>query len=108
MSHKTEKNDVDGIKRILNWLSYIPKRKGEPLPITVSSDPVERDVEFVPDTESGSYDPRWLLEGRVIVEDKVEKRLLGFFDDGSFDEIMSGWARTVIIHTLKVFKTNVN
>ena len=36
---------------------------------------------------------RWLLEGQV---NENGEYLSGFFDRGSFDEIMSGWARTVV------------
>jgi len=93
VSHKTEKNDVEGIRRLLQWLSYIPKHKGASLPILLSEqDPVDRDVSYLPPSGQ-SYDPRLLLTGCDVSEGE---RLSGFFDTGSFDEIMSGWARTVV------------
>ena len=36
---------------------------------------------------------RWLLEGQINENGEYRS---GFFDRGSFDEIMSGWARTVV------------
>jgi len=88
VSHKTERNDVEGVRRLLRWLSYIPKCKGAPLPVlAVNGDPVDRDVEYEPPSGQ-AYDPRYLLAG--------DGQLCGFFDAGSFDEIMSGWARTVV------------
>lgn len=94
VSHKTERNDVDGIRRLLRWLSFVPRHRGAPLPVLLPTpDPVDRDVTFVPPPGGGGYDPRWLLEG---CESESGERLTGFFDAGSFDEIMSGWARTVV------------
>ncbi len=90
VSHRTERNDVDGVRRLLRWLSYIPAHKGAPLPmLSTITDPVDRPVDYVPPSD-GPYDPRWLLEG------KPEQGLKGFFDAGSFDEILGAWARTVV------------
>ncbi len=92
VSHRTERNDVDGVRRLLRWLSYVPRHRGAPLPVLRPLlDPVGRDVEFVPPA-GGAYDPRWMLDGRFA----EAGRLRGFFDEGSFDEIMSAWARTVV------------
>ena len=75
------------------WLSYIPKRKGASLPISPQfCDPIDRPVEYCP-TENQVYDPRWLFEGQI---DEKDDYLSGFFDRGSFDEIMAGWAKTVV------------
>ena len=57
VSHKTERSDIDGVRRLLKWLSYMPKHRGAPLPITMPVDPVDRDVEFTP-MEGQTYDPR--------------------------------------------------
>ena len=75
------------------WLSYIPKRKGASLPISPQfCDPIDRPVEYCPSANQ-VYDPRWLFEGQI---DEKDDYLSGFFDRGSFDEIMSGWAKTVV------------
>ncbi len=99
VAHRTERKDVDGVLRLLRWLSYMPRHKGAPLPVLAPTlDPVERPVGFVPPGER-AYDPRWLLDGRPDPEDSAGegRRLSGFFDTGSFDEIMVGWARTVVV-----------
>lgn len=62
VSHKTEARDLDGIYRILKWLSYIPKTKESPLPVIKSVDPVERDIDYVP--TKVPYDPRWMIAGK--------------------------------------------
>lgn len=93
VSHKTEATDLNGVFRILNWLSYIPAYKGCELPITIPSDPISRPVDFIP-TKS-PYDPRWMLAGRKSPTNPSIWES-GFFDKGSWDEIMSAWARTVI------------
>ena len=75
------------------WLSYIPKRKGASLPISPQfCDPIDRPVEYCP-SQNQVYDPRWLFEGQI---DEKDDYLSGFFDRGSFDEIMAGWAKTVV------------
>ena len=56
------------------------------------SDPIDRFVEYCPRANQ-VYDPRWLFQGTVGDNDQ---HLSGFFDRGSFDEIMAGWAKTVV------------
>uniref|UniRef100_A0AAR5PDP7 Acetyl-CoA carboxylase n=1 Tax=Dendroctonus ponderosae TaxID=77166 RepID=A0AAR5PDP7_DENPD len=99
VSHKTEQSDLDGIYTILKWLSYIPKDKFSPVPIIKTSDPIDRDIEFVP--TKTPYDPRWMLEGR---ESPNEPGLWesGFFDRGSWSEIMRPWAQTVVTGRAKL------
>ncbi|XP_071044333.1 acetyl-CoA carboxylase isoform X1 [Parasteatoda tepidariorum] len=93
VSHVTATDDLEGIYTMLKWLSYMPKCKGAELPIVESLDPVDRDVIFTP--SKLPYDPRFLLAGREspnlpgFWED-------GFFDYGTFSEIMQPWAQTVV------------
>lgn len=56
------------------------------VPIMRVSDPVDRPVEWVP--PRAAHDPRLMLTG--------DGARAGFFDTGSFDEIMKPWAQTVI------------
>ncbi|TRY78898.1 hypothetical protein TCAL_01701 [Tigriopus californicus] len=91
VTHKTERNDIDGIRRILKWLSYVPKHNGASLPMVIAKDPVSRQIGYYP-PQDAAYDPRWLLEGYGEGDD----HLPGFFDRGSFDEIMSMWAQSVV------------
>lgn len=103
VSHLTANNDLEGVSHILDWMSYIPESRGGPLPITSSIDPWDRVIDYLP--IKGAYDPRWLLAGKQEnVEDsnlptgnKEARFLSGFFDKGSFQETLSGWAQTVVV-----------
>ncbi|XP_076256364.1 acetyl-CoA carboxylase isoform X2 [Rhynchophorus ferrugineus] len=93
ISHKTEQSDLDGISTILKWLSYVPKDKMSPLPIIKTADPINRDIDYVP--TKAPYDPRWMLAGRECPTDPTVWES-GFFDRGSWDEILRPWAQTVV------------
>ncbi|KDQ26722.1 hypothetical protein PLEOSDRAFT_51540 [Pleurotus ostreatus PC15] len=93
VSHLTASSDLSGATQILEWLSYVPEFKGAPLPIIDSVDPWDRDIGYTP--PKGAYDPRWFIEGK---EDETSSEWLsGFFDKGSFQETLSGWAQTVVV-----------
>lgn len=92
ISHAVATDDYDGVRTMLHWLSYVPKHRGGPLPAIVSMDPVDRDVEFMP--TKVPYDPRWMLAGKR--HEVTGSWLSGFFDRGSFQEIMAAWAQTVV------------
>lgn len=62
VSHKAERHDMEGIQRILKWLSFMPAYKGCPLPILEPVDPIEREIAFAP--TRAPYDSRWLFTGR--------------------------------------------
>lgn len=91
VSHVTVQDDLEGVTMILSWLSYMPKNRYSPVPFVEPLDPADRDVLFMP--PNSSYDPRLLLNGREAPNGTWED---GFFDRGSFQEILSGWAKTVI------------
>ncbi|CAH1163265.1 unnamed protein product [Phaedon cochleariae] len=93
VTHKTDQTDLEGIYSILKWLSYIPKDKLSPVPIIKPVDPINREVTFTP--TKTPYDPRWMLEGRQSPSDP-SKWESGFFDLGSWSEIMQPWAQTVV------------
>ncbi|NXX22259.1 ACACB carboxylase, partial [Podargus strigoides] len=94
VSHVTVPDDFEGVYTILQWLSYMPKDNHSPVPIAVISDPIEREIEFVP--SKVPYDPRWMLAGRPHPTLKGAWQS-GFFDQGSFLEIMRPWAQTVVV-----------
>merc|ERR1719468_353681 len=48
VSHKTERNDGEGVGRLLQWLSYVPATKGGSLPILDMGDTWDRDVLYNP------------------------------------------------------------
>ncbi|KAA0716748.1 Acetyl-CoA carboxylase 2 [Triplophysa tibetana] len=94
VTHTTVPDDFEGVLTILQWLSYMPKNNQSPVPIMPSTDPVEREIDFVP--TKGPYDPRWLLCGRPHPTVKGTWQS-GFFDHGSFMEVMATWAQTVVV-----------
>lgn len=91
ISHAIEPRDLDGVATVLRWLSYMPKSKGAPLPILEPIDPIDREIGFVP--TKAPYDPRWMLEGKQVTDNSWES---GFFDRGTWQEIMKPWAQTVV------------
>ncbi|KAM6165825.1 acetyl-CoA carboxylase 2 isoform 2-T2 [Erethizon dorsatum] len=94
IAHVTVPDDFEGVYTILEWLSYMPKDIHSPLPIITPTDPIDREVEFFP--SRAPYDPRWMLAGRPHPTLKGTWQS-GFFDQGSFKEIMAPWAPTVVV-----------
>ncbi|BGO92724.1 hypothetical protein NBRC10512_003896 [Rhodotorula toruloides] len=94
VSHLTAANDLEGVLSIVQWLAFVPEHRGAPLPIMPSPvDPWDRSIDYTP--IKGAYDPRWFLAGKT---DEADGRWLsGFFDKGSFQETLSGWAQTVVV-----------
>eukprot|EP00111_Clytia_hemisphaerica_P003152 TCONS_00008959-protein len=93
VSHLVVKDEFNGLAEIVKWLSYIPKKRGEPLPVSTVTDPVDRTVDFNP--PKGHYNPRHMIAGReeASCSNRWES---GLFDKGSFTEVLSNWAQTVI------------
>lgn len=91
VSHVTAQDDLEGVSTVLRWLSYIPEKRFGPLPVLEPLDPVEREICFSP--SASPYDPRWMLAGKENAQGIWED---GFFDRGSWSEIMSGWALTTV------------
>jgi acetyl-CoA carboxylase / biotin carboxylase 1 len=92
VSHMTAKDDMDGVQKLVSWLSFVPDRKGQPVPILPTNDNWDRDVTYFPPAKD-AYDARWMIAGK---EDE-EGFLSGLFDRNSFEEALGGWARTVIV-----------
>ncbi|KAI0272407.1 acetyl CoA carboxylase [Gloeopeniophorella convolvens] len=93
VSHLTASSDLEGAMHILEWLSYVPAVKGAMLPVRDSVDTWDREIGYTP-TKS-PYDPRWFIEGKN--DEVTNEWLSGFFDKGSFQETLSGWAQTVVV-----------
>uniref|UniRef100_A0A3B5MTG1 acetyl-CoA carboxylase n=1 Tax=Xiphophorus couchianus TaxID=32473 RepID=A0A3B5MTG1_9TELE len=93
VTHTTVPDDFEGVFTILKWLSYMPKNNHSPVPVRATTDPVDREIEFVP--TKAPYDPRWMLAGRPHPSRGVWQS--GFFDHGSFMEIMGSWAQAVVV-----------
>ncbi|KAM8976280.1 acetyl-CoA carboxylase 1 [Pelodytes ibericus] len=94
VTHSTVYDDFEGVYSILQWLSYMPKCVSSPVPILTPKDSIDRQIDFVP--TKAPYDPRWMLAGRPHPTVKGQW-LTGFFDLGSFLEIMQPWAQTVVV-----------
>nr|XP_050846901.1 acetyl-CoA carboxylase isoform X2 [Vespula vulgaris] len=95
VTHAVDSRDLEGVATVLKWLSYFPRARGTSLPILPSPlpDSINRDITYVP--TKAPYDPRWMLEGRYSPNDQNVWES-GFFDRGSWQEIMKPWAQTVI------------
>eukprot|EP00047_Mylnosiga_fluctuans_P011844 m.23124 g.23124 ORF g.23124 m.23124 type:complete len:2267 (+) comp3852_c0_seq1:80-6880(+) len=101
VSHLTVTNDFEGIRAMIQWLSYVPERQGAALPlcpwiidtrnVAHGPDSPDRDIQFTPTRTP--YDPRWMLGGKQDGASFYS----GFFDKGSFTETLSGWANTVVV-----------
>ncbi|CAL8308411.1 unnamed protein product [Gadus morhua 'NCC'] len=94
VTHSTVCDDFEGVFTLLQWLSYMPKTNASPGPILSAKDPIDRLIEFIP--TKAPYDPRWMLSGRPSQSPKGSWQS-GFFDQGSFMEIMQPWAQSVVV-----------
>lgn len=98
ISHSVVKDDVGGVDAILNWLSYIPRVKGDILPVVDSRDPVSRQILSRPPSGGQSYDPRvCLIKGDFDTSSRKRIFLGGLFDKDSWREYLDCWAKTVIV-----------
>lgn len=91
VSHMTAADDFEGVSKIVRWMSFVPDRKGNPVPISPSMDNWDRDIAYYP-PQKQAYDVRWLIAGK----EDADGYQSGLFDRGSFEESLGGWARTVV------------
>ncbi len=92
VSHAVAADDYDGVYTMLRWLSYMPRTTSGPAAVLAPPrDPVDRPVAFLP--TKAPYNPRHMLDGR-LVEGRWQS---GFFDYGTWQEIMAMWAKTVVV-----------
>ena len=92
VSHMTANDDFEGVTKIVDWMSFVPDKKNNPIPISPHADPWDRNINYVPSPRQ-AYDVRWLIGGK----DDDEGFLSGLFDKDSFQESLGGWARTVVV-----------
>lgn len=97
VSHLLSENHLEAVQKSLEWLSYVPSKRGSPLPlINVDGiDSVDRLVEYSP-PKGMTYDPRNLFSGIRLSSDSQSWKS-GFFDKNSFIETLGGWAKTVVV-----------
>jgi len=91
VSHHIVRDDLEGVYRVLEWISYIPSRTGEQVPRLLTADPITRKVAYMP-ADGEKLNPRMAIEG-VVADGQWTS---GMFDRGSWLESQSGWARTVV------------
>jgi len=93
VSHITVEDDLAGALSILQWISYMPIHVGGIPPVIAAQDPVDRPVGYSP--QGGAFDARLGIAGSDSSEN-MQESVTGLFDQGSWNEVQSGWARTVI------------
>lgn len=92
VSHMTANDDFEGVSKIVKWMSFVPDKKGAPVPISPAADTWDRDITYYP-PQRQPYDVRWLIAGKQDDDGFAS----GLFDKGSFEEALGGWARTVVV-----------
>ncbi|WWD21283.1 hypothetical protein CI109_105767 [Kwoniella shandongensis] len=94
ISHLVAASDLDGALQIINYLTFIPERRGRAIPILPTGDHWDRNVDWKP--TKAAYDPRQFLNGCTEEVDGVQTWKSGILDSGSFFETMGGWAQTIV------------
>ncbi|QPG73096.1 acetyl-coenzyme-A carboxylase [Brettanomyces nanus] len=98
VSHLTADDDLSGVQKIMEWLSYVPAKRDIPVPVLVDpKDGWDRPVDFKP-VVGETYDVRWMIEGR----DTEDGFQYGLFDKDSFQETLSGWASGVVVGRARI------
>jgi len=97
VTHQLVQSDQEGVSAILDWLSFVPKDAKSIPAQTRCADPVDREISFTP--SKSPYDPRHMLAGCIAPSGE---KLSGFFDEGSFQEYLEGWGRSVVVGRAKL------
>ena len=100
VSHQLSVSHLETVSKALTWLAFVSPRKGIRFSLSeiTFSDPVDRDIQFIPQ-KGMTYDPRNLLCG-ISTDGESDSRnswISGFFDKDSFVETLGGWAKTVVV-----------
>ncbi|KAM7212033.1 Acetyl-CoA carboxylase, central region domain containing protein [Rhypophila decipiens] len=99
VSHLTANDDFAGVSKIVEWMSFVPDKRNNPVPINPSvSDTWDRDVVYTP-PQKQPYDVRWMIGGK---QEEDGSFLPGLFDKDSFVETLGGWARTVVVGRARI------
>lgn len=93
VSHMTANDDFEGVSRIVEWMSFVPDKRNNPIPVSPSTDAWDRDVTYCP-PQKQPYDVRWMISGKTDEDNSFQS---GLFDKDSFVETLGGWARTVVV-----------
>ena len=99
VSHLTANDDFAGVSKIVEWMSFVPDKRNNPVPINPSvSDSWDRDIVYTP-PQKQPYDVRWMIGGK---QEEDGSFLPGLFDKDSFVETLGGWARTVVVGRARI------
>eukprot|EP00603_Paraphysomonas_imperforata_P004269 CAMPEP_0114418674 /NCGR_PEP_ID=MMETSP0103-20121206/3623_1 /TAXON_ID=37642 ORGANISM="Paraphysomonas imperforata, Strain PA2" /NCGR_SAMPLE_ID=MMETSP0103 /ASSEMBLY_ACC=CAM_ASM_000201 /LENGTH=2325 /DNA_ID=CAMNT_0001587049 /DNA_START=49 /DNA_END=7026 /DNA_ORIENTATION=+ len=96
VTHMLADTHMDSVRKAIQWMAFIPSTRFAPLPLLDTVDPVSREISFKPE-KNKSYDPRFLLNGTTSIVNGQEVWESGFCDRGSFIEVLSDWAKTVVV-----------
>ena len=87
VAHFAEDNEIDGINRIKELLSFMPQNNMEEAPECPTEDPISRTEdllnEIIPDSPNKAYDMYKVIDAIV--------------DDGRFLEVHRDWAKNMIV-----------
>ena len=86
ISHLVAASDLDGALQIVQYLMFVPERKGKAIPILTTGDSWDRSVDWKP--TKAAYDPRNFLAGCFEEVDGQNVWKSGILDHGSFFETM--------------------
>ncbi|CAB3410106.1 unnamed protein product [Caenorhabditis bovis] len=92
VSHAVVENDLEGIAKVLKWMSYLPAPKENfPFFEKFGTDIAVRDVHIpIEGCEEKQYDVRKLIDSQDIFHKT------GICDTMSFDEICGDWAKSIV------------
>ncbi|KAK0630955.1 acetyl-CoA carboxylase [Bombardia bombarda] len=93
VSHLTANDDFAGVSKIVEWMSFVPDKRNNPVPISPSVDSWDREIVYTP-PQKQPYDVRWMIGGKTDDDGAFQP---GLFDKDSFVETLGGWARTVVV-----------
>ena len=98
VSHMTANDDFAGVSKIVEWLSFVPEKRNQPVALSPIVDDWDRDITYIPPHKQ-PYDVRWLIEGKTEEDGTF---LSGLFDKNSFVETLGGWAKTVVVGRARI------
>lgn len=90
VTHSVVENDFEGIRKIVQWMGYLPKETVEfPYHEKFGFDQNPRLVHF-------NVEPNKPYDIRELIDSRESTEFHGICDSCSFDEIMEEWAKTIV------------
>lgn len=103
VTHAVVENDLEGIAKVLKWMSYLPvENTAFPFFTQYGNDNQLRDVRIPLDGgDEKQYDVRHLIDSKDI------HNMSGICDTMSFDEICGDWAKSIVAGRAKLCGTPI-